>query len=259
MYASIRLALFAGAVTACSVSTSHAGLLASDDFSSYSAATNLNGLNGGFGFNGGYTVGAPSLGYLNEVRNGSPLSYPNYVSPDGGNYANLASGFGGPPFNFFQRTVDVTGAFAAYNDGTRVGANNTTLWGSFLYNEVNNADFYLQGAANQIFSLPTTGSNSLFLYRIEFGPANADVVTVWNNPDLSTWTPSATPTSTAGPGDYSFQTLVFVAPNDENEARFDNIRLGSEAIDVVPYAAVPEPTTLGLLAAGAILALRRRK
>ncbi len=211
-----------------------ASLLASEDFN-YSAGVNLsdNSVNGGSGWTGGYAIGAPSQGYLNETRNGTPLSYPNYVT-NGGTYANLASGYGGPAFNYFQRTVDVGGAFSAYNDGTRVGKNETVLWGSFLYNKVNGLQMWLQGAGNNIFTLPTGGSDSLFVFRISFGLRNSDTVTIWNNPDLTTWTPAATPSSTLT-GDYSFQTLVFVAPNSENEGRVDNIRFGNQAIDVVPY------------------------
>ncbi|MEI7928899.1 MAG: hypothetical protein WCH40_10140, partial [Verrucomicrobiales bacterium] len=114
-----------------------------------------------------------------------------------------------------------TTAFSAYNDGTRVGKDGTVLWGSFLYNKVNGLQMWLQGAGNQIFDLPTGGSNSLFVFKITFGAGNADTVTIWNNPDLTTWTPSASPTSSVS-GDYSFQTLVFVAPNSENEGRVDN-------------------------------------
>jgi len=198
-----------------------ASLLASDDFN-YTAGTNLadNSANGGTGWGGKYYVGAESIGYLNVIRDNFPLSYPNYPSA-GGTYANIASGYGGPSFNYFQRTVDVGGAFSAYNDGTRVGKDGTVLWGSFLYNKVNGLQMWLQGAGNQIFDLPTGGSNSLFVFKITFGAGNADTVTIWNNPDLTTWTPSASPTSSVS-GDYSFQTLVFVAPNSENEGRVDN-------------------------------------
>ncbi len=222
------------AVGTVTVPLAKASILASEDFN-YSAGVNLSdgSVNGGTGWNGNYAVGAPDLGYLNETRNGAPLSYPNYPAA-GGTYANLASGYGGPSFNYFQRTVSVNGAFSAYNDGTRVGKDGTVLWGSFLYNKVSGLQMWLQGAGNTIFTLPTGGSNSLFVYRISYGAGNADTVTIWNNPDLSTWTPAASPTSTAS-GDFSFQTLVFVAPDSTNEGRVDNIRFGTEAIDVVPY------------------------
>lgn len=218
------------------VSPASATPLASDDIS-YPTG-NIENQSGGFGWSGGYAVGT-SEGFLNDVRDANTLSYPNYAGV-GGTYANVAAGYGFGTFNYIQRTVDVTGAFAAFSDGVRVGADDTTVWGSFVYHKVVGMEFYLQGETNAPFSLPTTGADSLFLYRIQFGAGNADTITIWNNPDLTTWTPSATPTSTFT-GNYSFQTLVFVAPNNENEGRFDNIRLGSEAIDVVPYSATTTP------------------
>lgn len=213
--------------------------LASDDFSSYDT-NNIEFENGGTGWNLGYSVGS-SEGFLNDVRlsaptppaSPDPLNYPNYVSSEG-NYANVASGFGGPTFNFIQRNVDVTGAFGAYNDGTRVGLDGTTLWGSFLYNKVNGMEFWLQGAGNIPFQLPTAGADSLFLFRIEFGAGDSDTITIWNNPNLPSWTPAATPTSVSI-SNYAFQSVIFVAPNDQNEGRFDDIRFGTTASDVVPY------------------------
>ncbi len=233
-----------------------AAVLASEDFTSYPPSTNLQGLNGGTGWSGGWAVGAPGQGYLNEVRNGAPLSYPNDSNP-GGNYANLAAGYGGPSFNYIQRTVDVGGAFSAYNDGTRVGADGTTLWGSFAYNNVGGLQMYLQGATNKIFSTPTVGADSLYVFRIDYGAANADTITIWNNPDLTTWNPSSTPTTTSS-NDYSFQTLVFVAPNSTNEGRIDAIRFGTQAIDVVPYT-VPEPASVMLIGLSGALLVRRRR
>lgn len=244
------------ALIAGSIPASHAAVLASDDFSTY-PTVNINGANGGTGWNGGWEVGAPGIGYLNDVRTASPLSYANY-EPNGGNYANFASGYGGPSFNYVQRTVDVVGAFSAYSDGTRVGLDNTSLWGSYLYNNTAGFEFWLQGAANSTISVsPTTGSNSLYLYNINFGAGNVDSMSIWINPNLATWTPSAPPTTTLS-GNFAFQTLVFVVPNNENEARIDNVLLGAQAIDVVPYT-VPEPSSFLLAGiAGLGLCFRRR-
>ncbi len=231
-----------------------AAVLASDDFN-YANATPLSSANGGSGFTGAYSVGngAPE-NFLSEVRNGSPLSYPNYADV-GGNYANLASGFGGPTFNFFQRDVDVAGAFSAYNDGTRVGLDNTTLYGSFAYNVASgSARFFLQGAATSPeITLPTNGSNSFFVFRIDFGAANADTFTYFNNPDLTTFNGTG---GTALSGDFSFQRLGFVTPNDTNEVRVDAIRLGTTLNDVT---GVPEPSTFAMLALGGLAFISARK
>lgn len=249
---SILLAMAALAVG----SQANAAVLASEDFTTYAPSTNLQGKNGGTGWGGSWAVGAPGFGYLNEVRNATPLSYPNDSNP-GGNYANLASGYGGPSFNYIQRTVDVGGAFSAYNDGVRVGANGTTLWGSFSYYNVGGLQMYLQGATNKVFSTPTVGANSLYVFRIDYGAGNADTITIWNNPNLTTWNPSSTPTATSS-SDYSFQTLVFVAPNSTNEGRLDAIRFGTQAIDVVPYT-VPEPASMMFAGLSAAMLLRRRR
>ncbi len=254
------IAAAAAAVVGLSVAgVARAAVLASENFNSYNTSggnVNLSGLNGGSGFSGGWAVGAPGQGFLNEVRTASPLGYPNYVSPNDGNYANLASGYGGPSFNYAQRTVDVVGAFSAYNDGTRVGADGTTLYGSFLYNNTAGGQLYLQGATNHVFTLPTTGSDSLYVFKLAFGAGNADTFKVYSNPDLTTFDiNTATPTSTSS-GDFSFQTLVFVAPSSTNEVRFDKIVLGSNIGDVIP---VPEPASLGLLGAMSLGLLRRRR
>lgn len=141
-------------------------------------------------------------------------------------------------------------AFSAYYDGTRVGADGTTLWGSFVYHNNLGMQFILQGTNNDnTFSMPTTGTDSLFLYRIQFGAGNADTITIWSNPDLTTWTPSASHTSQAT-GNLAFQTLVFVAPGDTYEGRFDNVLLGTEAIDVVPYTSAATPYKTWALSKG---------
>lgn len=260
-------------IAAPALPVARAVVLASDDFNSYAIATNLSGLNGGSGWNGGYSVGAPGQGYLNEVRNASQpaapnLAYPGYIS-NGGNYANLASGYGGPNFNYFQRGLDVSGAFSAFSETNPggynvVGADGTSLWGSFLYHNVGGLQLWLQqqtgpsSATSAQFVAPTTGSDSLFLFRIDYGSGGSDTMTIWNNPDLATWTPAGSPTSTAS-GNYSFSNLIFVAPNSQNEGRIDNIRLGTEAEDVVPYTAIPEPSAAILIGLAALPLARRRR
>jgi len=93
------------------------------------------------------------------------------------------------------------------------------------------------------------------LFQITFGAANADSIAIYNNPNLATFDiNTAIPTSVLT-GDLSFQTLGFIAPNNENEVRFDNIVLGSTLVDVVP---IPEPTSLALVASAGLLLLRRR-
>ena len=241
------------------VSQGHSAMLASDNFTSYTINTALDGLNGGTGFSAGYTTSSPSFGFLAQVRNGAPLSYPGYNDQSlGGNYANLAGGFGGPAYMDFRRTVDVAGAFSAYNDGTYVGLNNTTLYGSFAYNTANGVlNFLLQGPSDTFFALPTNGNaNSLLVFKINFGTANADTITFFNNPTLAF--DEGTASSTSQTGNFSFNRIGFAVNGDTFEGRVDNIRFGNTAADVI--SAVPEPSTYALLALGGmvVLFLRRR-
>lgn len=253
------MATSALAVASLSFDLANAAPLASDNFTSYTSGTALEGLNGGTGFSAGYTTSSPSFGFLAEVRNGAPLSYPDYNDQSlGGNYANLAGGFGGPAYMDFRRTVDVAGAFSAYNDGTYVGLNNTTLYGSFAYNTANGVlNFLLQGPSDTFFALPTNGNaNSLLVFKINFGTANADTITFFNNPTLAF--DEGTASSTSQMGDFSFNRIGFAVNGDTFEGRVDNIRFGNTAADVI--SAVPEPSTYALLALGGmvVLFLRRR-
>ena len=235
-------------------------LLALDNFSSYNPPISLQDLNGGTGFSGGYAVGAPSQGYLNIVRNDQPLSYPNTTGL-GGNYANLAGGYGGPAFNYFQRALDVNGSFSALKEGADVGADNKVVWGSFAYHTANGTlNLFLQsGVATNFFALPSNGNtDSFYLYRIAFGTNNVDTISFYNNPDLSTFDPNSVPTSSVT-GDYSFRNIGFAVNGDTHEGRVDNIRFGDtpEDVGVVP---VPEPATwvAGVLAS-AVITFRARR
>ncbi len=241
-------------------SGAYAAPLAADDFSSYALGTNLAVANGGTGFNGSYSVGSGE-GFLNNVRNTNPISYPNYAAV-GGNYANLADGFGFGGSNFFQRQVDLAGPFAPYSDGTRVGLDGTTLYGSFAYfNQTANAatggKFFLQGAANSEFFLPTAGADGLLVFRIDFGVGNADTITFFSNPDLTTFNGSG---GTSSNGDFSFLSIGYIVlngtDNGGDELRVDNIQLGATLADVVP---IPEPTTLAAMALLGGAMLRRRR
>lgn len=271
MSLSTRLALIATAVVAGVASTSshvNAATLATETFSDYGAPSNLQGANGGTGWNGGWNVGQPGQGFANEVRNGAPLSYPGYngsttPAASGTNYFNLASGYvgGDNNYNFGIRTLDVADEFSAYVELSNIGANNTTLWGSMLYSSTDgNGHLRLRNNADtdvKDISL-LSGSNNLLVFKLNFGTANADTISVWNNPSLA-FDPNSAPSSVTA-GSYAFSKFFIFRDSAQGENQFDDIRFGTTSFDVVPTtSAVPEPTTMGLLLTGGLLALRRRK
>ncbi len=252
------------------LASSHAATLAFDNFNSYPINVSLVGANGGTGFGGAWDSSSPSFGYLSTARDNtsaaaSELSYPGYtatvgITTLGGAYANLAGGYGGPSYMEISRSVDVAGAFSAYASGCTVGADGTTLWGSFAYRTTNGSlNLMIKGGAGgqQYFLLPVnSNANSLYVYKINFGASNADTISFFNNPTLS-FDPGITPTSTLS-GDFSFTAVGFAVNGDTHEGRLDNIAFGNTAGDVV--AAVPETSTHALIALGGMtmLFLRRR-
>lgn len=249
-----------------------AALLAEETFSSYAAGTYLGGLAGGSGWGAAWQVGnAPDKAYAGQVRDGAPLSYPNYTASttpalSGGNYANIASGFGSNVPNYAVRDLDVSGAGTFGSNGylttnaasqTVVGADGTTLWGSFVYAGGGALELWLRnpGVGDQKFGLPGGAGNSLVLFQIEYLAGN-DNINFWINPDLSTWSPSTAPTGAAS-GSYLFSTFILFENGTDFEFRFDDTRFGSSASDVAPV--VPEPTTMAGLAMIGFALLRRSR
>jgi hypothetical protein len=270
------LLVTAGVAVAWS-SDARAALLAEETFSSYPAGSNLAGANGGTGWSDAWAVGA-SQDYLNQVRNNvfSFGPYPGYTpsttpAESQGNYLNLAAGFGGPSFNYAERFLDTSGGGTFGSAGllttnsasqTAIGADGTTVWGSLLYQ--NNGQFWLRnpGVVDNQFPLPNSGGDgtvALALYRIDYA-SGPDTLSLWINPDLSTWTPSSTPTSTAT-GDFAFNKFIWVESANDSENRVDDIRFGTTAADVVPVnTAIPEPVTAASLGVvGLAMGLRRRR
>jgi hypothetical protein len=248
-------------------SAARATPLAEDTFEGYGLFSNINNQGAGSGWSdnwGAYSsFFGPQFTYLNNVRNGAPLSYPGYTSSTTpaatpAQYLNLAAGFGGPGFNAIERTLDMspTGPFAAAGltgtnayGQTAINADNTSVYGSFLVANTNSGtQFWLRNpkpneAVDSKFSVASAAPNgtSLILYRIDFKPGN-DTISIWNAPNLATWTPSAPKYATAQ-GDFSFNKFIFVVDRNDSESQIDDIRFGLTASDVAPFpSAAPDRT-----------------
>jgi hypothetical protein len=159
-----------------------------------------------------------------------------------------------------------SGALAGYFLGFRATANDTVDLVLRHRNGTNSATDPLA----DIVLLPnaTPGTSYQFLIKTDVNVigGNQETVHWWVNPaDVSS---EATATSTALASgtfnDYSLQNatqdisrLTVATSNWDANAYFDEFRLGTTFTDVAG-APVPEPASLGLLAAPALLALRRR-
>ncbi|MGI6496767.1 MAG: hypothetical protein ACOX5G_11925 [Kiritimatiellia bacterium] len=257
--------LLSAAIVLAASGAAHADLLAYENFD-YPTDCNLHGQNGASGWLGAWSAGCPGQGYMNQVRdNIYSFSYAGYTPEtepalSGGNYLNLAAGYGGPNFNYAQRTLDLVEGGVFDQAGLRVvnsagyacvGADGATLWGSFLLQSASNcAHLWLQeqdGASStrstelQLPNLGSVGAIALVVFRIDFGGNDADAIHFWYNPDLSCWQPTDAPASTVQ-GNLTFRNFVFVQNGQDTEARYDDIRLGTAAEDVVPYYQPPAGT-----------------
>ncbi len=250
-----------------------AALLSYEPFS-YGTPTNLfgGGANGGTGFGGGWNAGFGSQGYLNEVRSGT-LSAPSALTSIG-NHATLSAQeglelySGSGAINYLARAMNVNGAFASYSDGSNIGADGTTLWGSFLYTGSNDAGANpLQITLNTTsahvlnYHLPAGGAGSLAVFKLSFGAGGADTASFYINPvsfDPNTAVPTATLTGTFGFSGIEFD-IATRSGVQFNGADIDEIRFGDTAVDVATVVVAPEPGSAMLLMGLGGLALRRRR
>jgi len=277
----VNVALLATAVMAGISSVSNAATLTSEGFTLYpNGNIDVVGNNGPTGW-GGAWASPVAEGFLHTVRTPTSIAYSGYngastPAASGGNYLNLAAGFGfANPVSVF-RPLDTSAGGVYGSNGYLlspgvIGADGKTLWGSILYSQPNPgvtsniAGFQLEGGGTFTTDLPQLAASNLIVFRIDFGASATDTVTLFSNPNLATFDGTSGGVTSAA-GDYSFNTLrlreqfVLGTPGTTgSETQYDDIRFGTSVGDVAPITAVPEPTTLGLLAAGAILALRRRK
>lgn len=155
-------------------------------------------------------------------------------------------------------------SFLAQSDGTnrsysRVGLTNSA--------DPNDGIFFgkVNGGGTWAVQSPTTRSNLtadesvMYLVRIdfnEFAQAESDVVSVWLNPESLEEAPAGPPTLLIDTfdGDLSIDSLQI---HSRYSTDYDEFRIGTTFASVTPF--VPEPSTMGLLAAGVLGLVSRRR
>ena len=266
---SLLVAIAGPAVITTVTSSAPAVLLGSDSFD-YPAGA-IAGQNGGTGATGAYTgagnVTTPGLAYPNFQSSGNKFT--TGVPPnDSGAFRPI------PPINtdagtfFVGFLASVPGAipnyggisfFTAATPGQTGGSEELFLGkpsGTDTYG------FDVSGVAGDT-SVGTGFSNvtasptpALLVYRITFTPAG-DTIDSYINPVPGQPLP-ATPTGTFAIPEDSFPDTVnnLRFQSGTQPINFDELRIGTTFADVAP---VPEPATAGLLAAGALGLLARRR
>ena len=132
----------------------------------------------------------------------------------------------------------------------RLGTNNGSNWG------------ISDGTTAQNATGTVSGTASFLVYAITFGASGGanDSVSLFVNPDANGQPGIATATWTGlSLNDSSINRVVVRGGSNNTSNQFDNLRIGTTYADV---AAVPEPSTYGLLGAGALGAVsfvRRRR
>lgn len=266
--------------------TTRAALLAYDDFETYAATDDVAGNNGGSGWAGAWAgQTAPKVEAGGLDYSGGAVSVPggaNNVLLDNTNNAGLL-------------TRQLSAATAAATEvWFSLTVNPSTTSGDFLYfyltNAVPTTNPFLNSGGIGLFggttygarahagtsSASTTVNNStapsestVFLVGRFFNSAtfntangNLDTIELFVNPtSQSLGAPDATAQLDSGINSVSFFGVRTSALDSGDAPRFDEVRIGTSADDVVPIA-VPEPAAVGMAGiagASAMLGRRRRR
>jgi hypothetical protein len=125
----------------------------------------------------------------------------------------------------------------------------------------NNYGFAVSGNVANVFSTTAaTTATTLLVYRIGFTP-NGDRIDLFVNPTPGAELPATpdatftTPAETTDAFPNAFDRIRL--QSGDQSFNFDEFRIGDSFAAVAPP--VPEPASLGLLAVGGLLALRRRR
>jgi hypothetical protein len=274
--------LLAG-VVACLPLSARGAVIASDDFESYAAGSQLSGQSGATGFTGPYAVTAANSSNVTVVN--KSLSYSGgIVGVNGGSNAVQVAGVAdsndlivrpiatqsGSPvyFGFLYSTNSTTEAFlqfglengSAGDPNASVGvqgnaANGTGAEGFFA--RVPNAPATTVHASSGI----TAGTTYYVVGRISKGAGSStyNTVDLFVNPtSLDESSPTLTATNVANAGVSSFNNFVLCTARTDAGSLydFDNLTIGTTFADVVP---TPEPGCLGLLGLSGLGLLRRSR
>gem|GEM_PF-6045227 len=248
-------------------SSANPGLLLAYEPFDYSANTNLIGLNGGNGWNGGWN-GTSDF----TISNGNPLVYPG-LTHSGNHLINSSTTVKAEVNRNFDLTSN--GAFSEYlvDSKDAIGKPGTTLWSSVVIrSEGTENQFQFRpwvGAGNQskveIGYLGTKvsgnqvweakfnynekrvastvpiidGAPTLIVTKMEFESANNTNVKIYINPDLSSGVEPAVPdiASFFTPYGKITKATIYVM---KNAASIDEIRYGSSFANVT---VIPDPET----------------
>ena len=229
-----------------------------------------------------------------EVRNADPLSYGLLQNSDtyavgGRRYENSARALNTSTFTdeanpFRDAGYIVDNDDDAWTDNW-IGASGETLYVSFLADANANASFFSlstgggwvpsdkqvsvsvvddvwtlvnqvdsESAATSVSAVDdANGGDDFLVLRIDFGD-ESDTLSLYANPTLGA--EPLTADATLDASDLQIRRIHWKPGNDVGDGQIDAIRFGETFADVTPV--VPEPASLGLLAAGSLLMLRRR-
>ena len=273
-----RVAGLAGAIgLAVSSGTTQASLLLYDGFS-YTAATKVPDTASGSVLNGGSGGGGTS--WASGWFDASPDSNANgYVITNGGQSYNTLT-TAGNALNRGDDNIGVRRNFTAQANGTyytsflfSVGADpastyaGVTLGGHAYFGlaKVGSHSEFVAGnsfAATPVSSGITVQANTTYLLvgKIVFSTTADDTVSLWVNPTSSKETDAGSANAI-----YANDTTLTALDNIQayqSTANYnmtiDELRLGTTWADVTPGLPTPEPASLGLVAAGGYLMIRRR-